>query len=47
MKQFWEWVINIGYTEKEIDTLSKNHIEILMKEFSDLLVEQNKRSKIK
>ena len=37
MKMFWDWVRRIGYTDEEIKNLSKHHIEILMKEFSDLL----------
>ena len=47
MKEFWQWLINIGYTEGELENLNKNHMEILKKEYTDLLQEYKVRSKTK
>ena len=37
MKEFYQWLINIGYSEKELETITEDHLNILKKEYTDLL----------
>lgn len=37
MKQFYEWLHNIGYTDNELNVLSSNHLEALQQEYLMLL----------
>ena len=37
MKEFYQWLRNIGYSDKELETLSISHLEILQDEYLSLL----------
>ena len=37
MKQFWEWLHNIGYTDNELETLPASHLAILQDEYLMLM----------
>ena len=41
MNEFHKWLLNIGYTEKEIIGLSREHLEILKDEYLGLLFDRN------
>ena len=37
MKEFYEWLHNIGYTDAELEILPSNHLEALQHEYLMLL----------
>jgi hypothetical protein len=37
MKEFKMWLNAIGYTDEELETISKSHLEILENEYLSLL----------
>ena len=37
MKEFWQWLHNIGYSDSELETLPSNHLEALQHEYLMLL----------
>ena len=41
MKQFLEWLHNLGYSDEDIDRLPYNHIIILEDEYISLMEEYN------
>ena len=42
MKDFLYWLNSIGYSNEEINTLSKSHIKILQDEYTMLMEEYSK-----
>ena len=41
MKEFNKWLNNIGYSDDEIKTLSRTHLDILEAEYTTLMMEAN------
>lgn len=37
MKEFYEWLHNIGYTDNELMNIAPNHLEALQQEYLMLL----------